>query len=452
MKNKFLTKVTATTGAVMMCASVLASSPLVMNADSQEEANTNATATADTNKTTAAVDKTKWTSVGKAKTITRTIHYLDENGKKIAPDVVERHTGEIFANKVGDETTYKAFTIVNGVAENIVPKFSAVASPAIKGYKLVKATDATVPEQAWSLNGTQTRDPKTGFFTSLAEDEVINVVYAKTNADQNNLKDAVAINGYTVLNVKQMTRTVNFVDAKGNKLADSKVQTVKYETVASNKLTAKEQQDVKNQKVAVITELRDKDGNLTNQNAQILTTPSYKLEDVKAPKIKNYKLQNKNFAKLSGQYMWLSTTPYAHATLNNGLPQFINQDEIVDVVYVPQTEADKKAEEAKKNKKDVKDQNAKDDKKQGTAVAAGSDSNSGSGSTAAAADSNDNGGSVAAGSSDTSGDLGGSSSSSDALPQTGNKKASSAFLGLGFAMMMSSLVLGWANLKKKFTK
>lgn len=40
-----------------------------------------------------------WTAVDKAKTITRTIHFIDENGKSVAPDVIERHTGEIFLLK-----------------------------------------------------------------------------------------------------------------------------------------------------------------------------------------------------------------------------------------------------------------------------------------------------------------------------------------------------------------
>lgn len=45
------------------------------------------------------IDTGNWTAVDKAKTITRTIHFIDENGKLVAPDVIERHTGEIFLLK-----------------------------------------------------------------------------------------------------------------------------------------------------------------------------------------------------------------------------------------------------------------------------------------------------------------------------------------------------------------
>ncbi|MCT7730914.1 MAG: MucBP domain-containing protein, partial [Lactobacillus crispatus] len=314
--KKVLVRSTAALGALLICGGAITSSPLVMHADDTTSTHTETVAPTGTT-----LDNTKWTAVDKAKTITRTIHYIDEDGKTVAPDVVETHTGEVFTTKNGDQTVNRAFTIVNGVATNVVPKFASVVSPSVRGYKLKSTQYSTIPEQGWSLDGTQTKDPKTGFYSNLSQDEVINVVYTKDPTTA--LKDEVPVPGYTVLNVKNMTRTINYVDEEGNKLADSAVETVKYETVASDKLTPKEQQDEKNQKVAVVQVLRDTNGNVTSENTSILSTPAYKLKDVKSPKIAGMKLQNKKFATLTGQYMWLSDQPYVHATLDNGLPQYM---------------------------------------------------------------------------------------------------------------------------------
>ena len=444
--KKVLVRSTAALGALLICGGAITSSPLVMHADDTTSTHTETVAPTGTT-----LDNTKWTAVDKDKTITRTIHYIDEDGKTVAPDVVETHTGEVFTTKNGDQTVNRAFTIVNGVATNVVPKFASVVSPSVRGYKLKSTQYSTIPEQGWSLDGTQTKDPKTGFYSNLSQDEVINVVYTKDPTTA--LKDEVPVPGYTVLNVKNMTRTINYVDEEGNKLADSAVETVKYETVASDKLTPKEQQDEKNQKVAVVQVLRDTNGNVTSENTSILSTPAYKLKDVKSPKIAGMKLQNKKFATLTGQYMWLSDQPYVHATLDNGLPQYMTQDEIVDVIYVKadakDTQKDKKNKQNKKTKNAVA--GAVDKKNNG---GSGSDANcdgkdSGSASTGSSsnAGSGDVGGS---GSADVgSGDIGGSGSSAT-LPQTGNKKSSSVLLGSGVALMLSSVAMAWDGLKRKF--
>ena len=185
---------------------------------------------------------------------------------------------------------------------------------------------------------------------------------------------------------------------------------------SSDKLTPKEQQDSKNQQVAVVNITRDADGNITGQSAQILNTPAYKLKDVVSPKINGMKLQNSKFKVLSGQYMWLSDKPYVHATLDNGLDQYMVNDEIVTVIYVPQTKKDKK-KAAEKNAKatEKKAKQTKDAKD--TAAAAGSaasDSNDGTGSASdAGSASSDKGGSGSSDSGDFDGGSGSVGSGSD---------------------------------------
>ena len=255
-----------------------------------------------------------------------------------------------------------------------------------------------------------------------------------------------------------MTRTIQYQDENGKQLYSPEVETVKYETVASNKLTPKEQQDSKNQQVAVVNITRDADGNVTGQSAQILNTPAYKLKDVTSPKIEGMKLQNSKFKVLSGQYMWLSDKPYVHATLDNGLDQYMVNDEIVTVIYVPQTKNDKR-KEADKEKKAVEKKTAKKKVKQtksakDTAAPAGTASDSsdgtGSGSGSASADEGSVGSSDSGDLDGGSGSVGGDSGST--LPQTGNKKASSSLLGAGVVLLLSSLTMAWDGIKKRLAK
>lgn len=449
LNKKVLVRSTAALGALLVCGGVITSSPLVMHADETPSTHTETTAP-----TGSALDNTKWTAVDKAKTITRTIHYIDEDGKTVAPDVVESHTGEVFTTKNGDTTVNRAFTIVNGVATNIQPKFAQVVSPSIRGYKLKSSQYATIPEQGWSLDGTQVKDDKTGFYTNLSQDEVINVVYSK-DGTTTELKDEVPVAGYTVLSVKTMTRTIQYQDTNGKQLHSPEIETVKYETVASDKLTPKEQQDSKNQQVAVVNITRDADGNITGQSAQILNTPAYKLKDVTSPKIKGMKLQNDKFKVLSGQYMWLSDKPYVHATLNNGLDQYMVNDEIVTVIYVPETKKDKKKTAAKEKK--AAEKKAKDSKEAPAAAGAASASSDGSGSdsTSSGSASGEGEGSGSSDSGDFDGgssSVGGGSDSSATLPQTGNKKASSSLLGAGVVLLLSSLTMAWDGIKKRLAK
>lgn len=382
------------------------------------------------------VDNTKWTAVDKAKTITRTIHFVDESGKAVAKDAVETHTGQIFTTKNGDDTVTKAFTIVNGAATDVQPKFTAVTSPEVKGYKLKNEQFKTIPEQGWSLDGTQNTDPKTGFYTNLAQDEVINVIYVKDSTQNTELKEAVPVNGYTVLNVKTMTRTINYVDVNGTKLHDPEVESVKYETVASDKLTPAEQQNYKKQKVAVVKVVKDTNGNITSQSASIVETPAYKLKDVTPPEINGYKLQNKKFKSLSGQYMWLSPASHVQATLDNGLPQYIYQDELIDVIYEPKTDSDKQKEKDSKKNQDAKDKQQKDAKKKknGSTVVTGTHDDGNTPSSGVAAD------------------PGYGESSGSVLPQTGNKGLSLLSAILGVLSLTGAAMLKWSSKVKSLFK
>ncbi|TDN17151.1 hypothetical protein CEE79_11340, partial [Lactobacillus crispatus] len=137
--KKVLVRRTAALGALLVCGGAVTSSPLVSHADETATSHTETVAPSGS-----ALDNTKWTAVDKAKTITRTIHYIDEDGKTVAPDVVESHTGEVFSTKNGDTTVNRAFAIVNGVATNIQPKFAQVVSPSVRGYKLKSTQYATI--------------------------------------------------------------------------------------------------------------------------------------------------------------------------------------------------------------------------------------------------------------------------------------------------------------------
>lgn len=430
IKHKTLTRCSAALGAALMVTGV-ATGPLKNEPVSHAE-NVSSRADIPVTVTGGEVDNTKWTAVDKPKTITRTIHFVDESGKAVAKDVVESHTGQIFTTKNGDDTVTRAFTIVNGAATDVQPKFTSVTSPEVKGYKLKSDQFKTIPEQGWSLDGTQNTDPKTGFYTNLAQDEVINVVYVKESNQNAQLKEAVPVAGYTVLNVKTMTRTINFVDINNKQLHDPEVESVKYETVVPEKLTPAEQQNYKNQKVAVVKVVKDANGNITSQSASVYDTPAYKLKDVTAPEITGYKLQNKKFKTLSGQYMWLSPASHVQATLDNGLPQYIYQDERIDVIYEPQTEADKlKEEEAKKKQdtKDNKDQQQKDTKKKknGSAVVNGPHDDGNTPSSGVVAD------------------PGYGESSGSVLPQTGNKTMSLVSTISGLLFLVGSAVMTFSS-------
>lgn len=235
-----------------------------------------------------------------------------------------------------------------------------------------------------------------------------------------------------------MTRTINYVDGIGNKLATSVVESVKYETVASSSLTPKEQNETKNQKVAIVNVIRDTAGNITTQNTHILSTPAYRLKDVASPKINGYKLQNRNFKTLSGQYMWLSDKPYVHAILDNGLPQYMVQDEIVDVVYVPGKETNGKENSQNSSAitgNDKTDKNNSNDSE--------NKSNDGSSSRDAKNNSTNNYDNT------SSTNTGLDDNSENVLPQTGNTKFSTSLLGSGLALLFTAAIGYLSEFKKK---
>ena len=130
--------------------------------------------------------------------------------------------------------------------------------------------------------------------------------------------------------------------------------------------------------------------------------------------------------------MWLSPASHVQATLDNGLPQYIYQDERIDVIYEPQTEADKlKEEEAKKKQdtKDNKDQQQKDTKKKknGSAVVNGPHDDGNTPSSGVAAD------------------PGYGESSGSVLPQTGNKTMSLVSAISGLLLLAGSAVTTFSS-------
>lgn len=220
-------------------------------------------------------------------------------------------------------------------------------------------------------------------------------------------------------------------------MATSVVESVKYETVASSSLTPKEQNETKNQKVAIVNVIRDTAGNITTQNTHILSTPAYRLKDVASPKINGYKLQNRNFKTLSGQYMWLSDKPYVHAILDNGLPQYMVQDEIVDVVYVPgkETNQHSPAVITDHNKTDKYDSSDTENKPSDISSSGAAKNNN--------TDNYDNPPSTNTSLADNS---------ENVLPQTGNTKFSTSLLGSRISLLFTAAIGYWSEFKKKITK
>lgn len=458
INSKLVTKFTAASGVIMLCGSTLLSSPLASHADETGSTTTetvtnkdNSSSSTATNKPTTTIDNTNWTAVDKVKTITRTIHYVDENGNKVAPDVVESHTGEVFATNLDDPATYKAFEVVNGSVQTTTPKFASVTSPSIRGYKLKDTNYKVIPEQTWSLDGKQIKDSKTGFFTNLSTDEVINVVYTRDANVTSELKDAVPVKGYTVLSVHQIKRTINFVDETGKALADPNIQVVKYEYLAPDTMTPKEQENQENQKVAAIIETTDPaTGQVNSQNVQILSSPAYKLNKVTAPTISGYHVVEKRLKEINDQYAWLSKKPHVFAVLASGLQQFITQDEVVDVVYAtgdeqPEEDANKDenktVDQTKDNEgQDQEDQTKETNKKKNKKSKKTEDQAAGVGQS--------NGGTGSDGSG--SGYVSGGSGSGYVLPQTGNQKSSALLFGGGISMLLTAAVSAWLTFKKKF--
>lgn len=285
--------------------------------------------------------------------------------------------------------------------------------------------------------------------------KVVNVSYTRAYPDW-----TIGVRGYDVVASGPITRTINFVDENGKKIAPSKVETVNREilvkkghighiyrdrkgriikpsetvsesnlsTVAGqNGLSAEAVRSNKRNKVLgyLVLEVNGRRSNLVD--------PAYKLQDVKAPTIKGYQLKDKKFANIAGQYLWLSTpqTLTNNTKLANGLDEFLTKDTTINVVYT----------------------------KDGSAAAVQGQSNNGNGQNAngqntqsqnnsAQSNNGNNGGSLSnnAGSNDGS-SVGGSGSNTGLLPQTGNKPMN--WLVMGFTSALSALGLGFLGSRKR---
>lgn len=358
------------------------------------------------------------------------------------------------------------------------------------GQEFAQYTVPTIKYYKTSVSVVPSETAKAG------SNEVVDVTYTRSLPDW-----TVGVDGYDVVAAGPITRTINFVDENGNKLAESKVETVNREVlVKQGKLSRIYKDYIKaNGNVSSTTTT----GSLSTATAQsnLSTTaqdaikdnkadgylvlglngdkdktnildPAYKLENVKAPKIKGYTLKDKKLANIVGQYLWLSTPQSlsSNPKLSNGLDEFLTQDTTINVVYT-------KAGQKNTNKKGtvaagvVKDNNKGDgsntgklndnsskltngNNSQSESASNGSQSTNGSNSAATNNSSADNSTTPTGnGSNVTSSNIPDSDVSSNgsvdtgSLPQTGNKPTN--WLVMGITSALASLGLGVMSARSK---
>jgi LPXTG-motif cell wall-anchored protein len=285
-------------------------------------------------------------------------------------------------------------------------------------------------------------------FAKAGHNKIVNIHYNRMYPNW-----TVGVKGYDVVTSGPITRTINFVDENGKKLASSKVETVNREvlvkkhhvdriypnrkvvtpneTVSESSLsTATAQSNLST--AAVRYNNRDKVlGYLVlevNGHRSNVIAPAYKLQDVKAPTIKGYTLKDKKLANIDGQYLWLSMpetlTNTNNAKLASGLDEFLTKDTTINVVY---TKNGKVAAVQGKNGQNSNGQQANNQQ----------NGNAQNGNSAA----NNNGNTQNASNGGTTG------SNTGALPQTGNKPMN--WLVMGIASAMSALGLGFLSARKQ---
>ncbi|WP_429970563.1 mucin-binding protein [Fructilactobacillus sp. Tb1] len=136
-------------------------------------------------------------TVAQTKQVTRTINYIDDQGKTVAPAVTQSvtfsETGS--TDKDGNTTWNNNWKAVDGNAD-----FSEVDSPKVTGMHLEDAKQATIPAETVNANTT---------------DETVPVKYAKDT-------DAAISQDKTV------TRTINYVDDQNKTVAPAVTQSVTY--------------------------------------------------------------------------------------------------------------------------------------------------------------------------------------------------------------------------------
>lgn len=272
------------------------------------------------------------------------------------------------------------------------------------------------------------------------------------------------VRGYDVVASGPITRTINFVDENGKKLAPSKVETInreilvkkrhighvypyRYRVISPDKTTAYSnlspvtaQKDLSNSAIQKIRRAKVQ-GYIVlevNGNRSNLVDPAYKLQDVAAPTIKGYTLKDKKFANINGQYLWLSTPESlnGNAKLASGLDEYLTKDTTINVVY---TKNGAKAVAGGQNQNSNGNANGQNSQSQNSNNGNVQNSNGGNAQNSNGSTNNGNANNGSVGSNSGSGSTG-------ALPQTGNKPAN--WLIMGFTSALSALGLGFLASRK----
>lgn len=147
------------------------------------------------------------------KIFTLTVKYQDEAGKKLADDkvVTKTYTGVLIRNEVTGEMTAKDFWTPDDGEPLLV-----VESPTIAKY----TTDTPIVERDTAVDSTNEHLP--------GADYTETVVYTPIISESTE--------------TKSITRIIKYVDNKGQKVADDKVQTVTYtRTVKTNEATGQKE-------------------------------------------------------------------------------------------------------------------------------------------------------------------------------------------------------------------
>ncbi len=203
--------------------------------------------------------------------------------------------------------------------------------------------------------------------------KTIDVSYKKILPDW-----TVGVKGYTVLQAGTLTRTIRFVDESGKEVAPAKVESVQREVLVKNSglkniypktkenETAASAEPAKtvdkaslstaiNQKDETKQETKDADEYLvltiSGKNA-IISSPTYRLTDVNAPKVKGMKLKDEKMSQITGQYLWLGdpNTLSSNPTLENGFKKYLDSNETIDITYVKDDKAAANGEKDQNNK------------------------------------------------------------------------------------------------------
>lgn len=287
-------------------------------------------------------------------------------------------------------------------------------------------------------------------FAKAGHNQIVNIHYTRIYPNW-----AVGVDGYDIVASGPITRTINFVDENGKKLAPSKVETVNREvlvkknhvdriypnqvvtpnetvpesslstsTVQSNLSTSAVHYDNRDKVLGYL--VLEVNGHRSN-----VIDPAYKLQNVTAPTIKGYTLKDKKLANIDGQYLWLSMpeTLTNNTKLANGLDEFLTTDTTVNVVYT------KNGKVAAVQGKDSQNTNNQNSNGQQANNQQNGNAQTGNGAT------NNNGNTQNA-------STGGSNGSNiGALPQTGNKPMN--WLVMGISSALSALGLGFLSARKQ---